>query len=204
MATAFTRKSDKARHAAPAIAPAGLRYVPNFLSPADEASLIAAVEELTFREVRMHGVAARRTTAHFGWDYDYQARALAAPVPIPEFLLGLRQDAAALAELAPAEFAEVLVTRYPAGATIGWHRDAPMFGPVVVGVSLLGECEMRFRRRSGETFVRYTQRLDSGSAYVLSGPARATWQHSIPAVPGLRYSITFRTLRANPEPGGEE
>jgi len=28
------------------------------------------------------------------------------------------------------------VTRYPPGAAIGWQRDAPMFGPTVVGVSL--------------------------------------------------------------------
>jgi DNA oxidative demethylase len=90
------------------------------------------------------------------------------------------------------------VTRYPTGATIGWHRDAPMFGPSVVGISLLGACEMRFRRRAGDSFVRFTQPLPARSAYVLGGPARAVWQHSIPAVPSLRYSITFRTLRAAP------
>ena len=32
-------------------------------------------------------------------------------------------------------------------------------------------------------------------AYVLRDEARAEWQHSIPAVATLRYSITFRTLR---------
>jgi alkylated DNA repair dioxygenase AlkB len=33
------------------------------------------------------------------------------------------------------------------------------------------------------------------SIYVLSGAARSQWQHSIPAVERLRYSITFRTVR---------
>jgi alkylated DNA repair dioxygenase AlkB len=32
--------------------------------------------------------------------------------------------------------------------------------------------------------------------YVLSGPARSEWQHSIPAVDAVRYSITYRSVRA--------
>jgi alkylated DNA repair dioxygenase AlkB len=178
-------------------APTGLRYIPDFLTSDQEAELLTHVEELEFGEVRMHGVAARRTTTHFGWGYDYDARKLAEPIPVPDFVLGLRQSAADLIGVPAAEFAEILVTRYPEGATIGWHRDAPMFGPAVVGVSLLSPCDMRFRRRSGDSFVRFTQRLEPRSAYVLDGPARSVWQHSIPPVPTLRYSITFRTLRAS-------
>jgi hypothetical protein len=34
---------------------------------------------------------------------------------------------------------------------------------------------------------------------VLSGAARFAWQHSIPPIKALRYSITFRTLKA-PQP----
>jgi DNA oxidative demethylase len=30
----------------------------------------------------------------------------------------------------------------------------------------------------------------------MKGEARSAWQHSIPAVDQLRYSITFRTLRS--------
>ena len=41
--------------------------------------------------------------------------------------------------------ADLLVTRYPPGAGIGWHRHAPQFGEVS-GVSLLTACRMRFRR----------------------------------------------------------
>jgi hypothetical protein len=37
--------------------------------------------------------------------------------------------------------------------------------------------------------------LEPGSAYVLAGEARWSWQHHIPPTPALRYSITFRTLR---------
>jgi DNA oxidative demethylase len=39
--------------------------------------------------------------------------------------------------------------------------------------------------------------LEPRSGYVLGGAARSSWQHSIPATKDLRYSITFRTLRAS-------
>jgi hypothetical protein len=42
------------------------------------------------------------------------------------------------------------------------------------------------------------RRADPGvecSGYVLSGPARWSWEHSILAAEELRYSITLRTLR---------
>jgi alkylated DNA repair dioxygenase AlkB len=110
----------------------------------------------------------------------------------------LRDRCASFAGVAPDDLAQTLIARYPPGATIGWHRDAPMFGAAVVGVSLRSACTMRFQRRIGEDRRVYAQELAPRSAYVLAGAARSAWQHSIPAVPDLRYSITFRTLR-NPD-----
>jgi alkylated DNA repair dioxygenase AlkB len=45
--------------------------------------------------------------------------------------------------------------------------------------------------------VRSTAALELAprSAYLLSGKARWSWQHSLPAARALRYSITFRTLK---------
>jgi len=178
-------------------APAGLRFVPGFVSEGEERALVAGVASLEFRDVVMHGTPARRTTAHFGWTYGYESYRLLPAPPLPGFLAPLRARAAALVDLAPEAFAEVLVTRYPPGAGIGWHRDAPMFGPTVVGVSLASEVEMRFRPGSkGRTAYRLA--LPARSAYVLAGAARTAWQHSIPAARALRYSITFRTLRRVP------
>jgi DNA oxidative demethylase len=176
--------------------PPGLIYVPDFLDGTAQSRLVAHIEQITFTEVRMHGVASRRTTAHFGWRYDYDARRLDQPVVIPDFLLELRERVAPIITATPETLAEVLVTCYPPGAMIGWHRDAPMFGPSVVGLSLLSACQMRFRQRVGDRFLRFNQVLERGSAYVISGPARATWQHSIPPVSAIRYSVTFRTLRS--------
>jgi hypothetical protein len=38
-------------------------------------------------------------------------------------------------------------------------------------------------------------RQDLIAGAVMRGPSRDQWEHSIPAVDELRYSITFRSLR---------
>lgn len=175
-------------------APSGLRFIPDFISAAEEAALLEAARGLAFKDVVMHGVAAKRHTLHYGFDYGYESWKLTPGPPVPDFLEPLRAKAAALIHAAPADLAEVLLTEYPPDAGIGWHRDAPMFGPSVVGVSLGAACVMRFRPESrGRT--RFELELPPRSAYVLGGDARRVWQHSIPGVKELRYSVTFRTLR---------
>jgi alkylated DNA repair protein (DNA oxidative demethylase) len=113
---------------------------------------------------------------------------------VPEWLLPLREKAAALAGREPGELREVLVQRYPAGATIGWHRDAPASG--TVGVSLAGAGRLRFDRGRAEKRRVWELLLEPRSGYVLAGTARTTWRHSIPSTRELRYSVTFRTLRS--------
>ncbi len=174
--------------------PDGLLYQPDFLDEDEERDLVGAFEAWEFSEVRMHGQVAKRTVVHFGYRYGYESWGLVPTEPLPPSLEWLRDRAAALIGIDPADIAETLVTRYPPGAGIGWHRDAPLFGPQVVGVSLLSPCSLRFQRRVGETRRVWRQELDPRSVYVLAGAARWSWQHSIPAVAELRYSITFRTV----------
>ncbi|MDP9404325.1 MAG: alpha-ketoglutarate-dependent dioxygenase AlkB [Actinomycetota bacterium] len=184
------------RPAAPAAeAPDGLVYRPDFLTAGEEAELLAVVEEIDFVEVRMRGRAARRTVRHFGYHYGYDSWELTPADPVPDSLAWLAERAGALGGVPGEELAEVLVSRYPPGAGIGWHRDAPMFGPVVVGVSLGASCTMRFRRQAGGVHRTFAMELAPRSAYVLSGAARWSWQHAIPPVSEQRYSITFRTVR---------
>ncbi len=142
----------------------------------------------------MRGQTARRTVRHFGLGYDYESGELVPAEPLPEPMLWLRDRCAALMERDAGDLVQVLVSRYPAGAGIGWHRDAPLFGPQVVGVSLLAPCRLRFQRRTAEIRRVHELQLAPRSAYVLAGPARWSWQHSIPAVAELRYSVTFRTV----------
>jgi alkylated DNA repair dioxygenase AlkB len=177
------------------VAPEGLVYRPDLLTAAEERSLLDDIEQLRFDEIRMHGVVAKRTARHFGLDYDYERRGVIEDAePLPDWLLRVRDAAAALATLEAADLVEALVQRYPEGAQIGWHRDAPMFG-TVVGISLLSPARMRFRRNAGSERQTYELVLEPRSGYVLAGPARTAWQHHVPPTKSLRYSITFRTLR---------
>ena len=174
--------------------PTGFRYIPSLLSEDQEQELLERVEGLQFDEVRMHGQVARRVVRHFGVQYAFESAAITPGPPIPDWLADVRDRAAQLLDVPQAALAEVLATYYPPGATIGWHRDAPVFGEVV-GVSLGSLCEMRFQRGQREERRVFQQLLEPRSTYVLSGPARNRWQHSIPQVVTDRYSVTFRTLR---------
>jgi alkylated DNA repair dioxygenase AlkB len=184
-----------ARGAVDAI-PAGFVYREEFISEAEERELLARIAAVEFAEVLFHGYPAKRTVAHFGVDYEYDTGRVTANGTLPDWLSELRDACARLAGLEPERFVEALVTRYPPGSTIGWHRDAPAFGSSVAGVSLGSECRMRFRRTTGGVAQNYEQALKPRSAYVMSGAARWSWQHHIPAVKELRHSITFRSLRA--------
>jgi alkylated DNA repair dioxygenase AlkB len=182
--------------------PAGFLYRPDLLNASEEADLVAHVRAFDYAAIEMRGQVARRRTVHFGWVYGYESWRIAPGPPIPDVLLPLRARAAALAAVAADALVEVLVTEYPPGAGIGWHRDAPQFGPVV-GVSLLGACRLRFQRGTGAARQTRAAVLEPRSAYVLAGEARWHWQHSIPPLAAPRYSITFRTLRARPDGGSD-
>lgn len=176
--------------------PEGFAYRPNLLSPDEEGSGLAVLERLDLQKVEIRGQTARRTVRHFDFEYGYESWQLARTEPLPHSLGWLRERCAEFAGVTPEALAQTLVTRYPPGATIGWHRDAPVFGPVVVGVSLQSACVMRFQRRVRDQRRVYEAELAPRSAYLLAGRARSVWQHSIPPVPALRYSVTFRTLRS--------
>jgi alkylated DNA repair protein (DNA oxidative demethylase) len=179
---------------APSEEPEGLVYKPELLSVEEEAGLLERLESLRFDPIVLHGRAARRTGRHFGLDYDYGSRTPLPGEPVPDWLLPVRERAAALAGHDPDEFVEILVQRYPEGSTIGSHRDAPAFD-TVIGVSLGGTSRLRFQRGKRENRRVWEVELAPRSGYVLSGEARRSWEHSIPPTKELRYSITFRTLR---------
>ena len=173
--------------------PPGLRYQPSLISSSDETALLEHVRELPFREFEFHGYLGKRRVVSFGWKYDFSSQRLQKADDIPEYLLSLRSLAGLFANLEAEAFEQVLVSEYAAGAGIGWHRDKAVFGEVV-GISLLAPCTLRFRHKVGATWERANLLAEPRSAYHLSGPARAEWEHSISSVDTLRYSITFRSM----------
>jgi DNA oxidative demethylase len=174
--------------------PEGLGFREDFVSRAEEAQLLAAIEPLAFTPFQFHGWTGNRETLSFGWRYDFsQARVEVAP-PIPDFLLPLRERAAQFAGLRPDALEQAMVIRYQVGAGIGWHRDRPVFDRVF-GLSLLSPCVIRFRRRDGAQFQRFALDAPPRSAYLLDGAMRHEWEHGIAPVQLKRFSITFRSRR---------
>jgi len=175
-------------------APEGFRYATDVLPPALETELLRRFEELPFREFEFHGYLGKRRVVSFGWRYDFSESELQKVDDIPPFLFPLRQRAAEFAGLSRADLQHALITEYGPGAAIGWHRDKAVFDEVV-GISLLSACRFRFRRRVAGKWQRAAIMAEPRSAYLLAGASRTEWEHSIPAVEQLRYSITFRNFR---------
>src|SRR5436305_1436880 len=175
--------------------PEGFTYRPGLFSDAAEQELLEHVRELPFREFQFHGFLGKRRIVSFGWRYDFNGGGLQETDDLPDFLLSVQKKAAAFAGLKPSDLQQVLLTEYRPGAAIGWHKDRSVFGDVV-GISLLSACNFRLRRKTGATWERASIVLAPRSAYLLQGAVRTEWDHSIPGVTELRYSITFRNFRA--------
>ena len=176
--------------------PEGMHYAPSVVSENEEQELLRQLPMLPFKEFEFHGFLGKRRTVSFGWHYDFNGGGLGKAGAIPEFLLPVRACAAAFANLPEGALEHALLIEYRAGAGIGWHRDRPQFGDVI-GLSLLTSCTLRLRRKVGSTWERRSLVAEPRSAYLLRGPSRSEWEHSIPPLESLRYSITFRTLHAS-------
>jgi DNA oxidative demethylase len=172
---------------------AGFEYRPGFITAGEERELIGHLSVAELSPFRFQGWTGKRLTRTFGWRYDFDDASFAPSEPMPEWLLPLRAKAAAFAHVAPDDFVHALLVRYDPGARIGWHRDRPVF-ETVIGVSLGSRAVLRFRRRREGGFDHASIEVEPRSAYVLSGPARHEWEHSIAPAETLRLSITFRTF----------
>ena len=174
--------------------PDGFEYRPELVSPKDEAALIEAFRALDIKPFEFHGYFGNRRTVSFGWHYDFASSRVQPASEMPEFLLPLRDRAAAFARITPDAFEHALITEYAPGAGIGWHRDRPVFDEVI-GISLGARCRFRLRQKEGNTWRRAAIELAPRSSYLLRGPVRRDWEHSIPPLDQLRYSVTFRSVR---------
>lgn len=174
----------------------GYVYQPDFLSEPEEAALIREIRTLPLEEAEYKQFRAKRRIKSYGGRYDFSANRLLEAEPIAPFLHPLRERVATWTARRAEDLAQALVAEYTPGTQLGWHRDVANF-ELVVGISLGSACRMRLRRYPPKARERsIAVELAPRSIYRLEGEARWEWQHRIPPTPGLRYSITFRTLRA--------
>ena len=177
--------------------PEGLRYAADFVSPGIEQKLISRIRALPLQPFQFGQFEGNRRVASFGFRYDYASRQLRRAEPIPDWLA---ETVAKVETYGGFEtrIQQVLCTEYDVGVGIGWHRDKPNFEKIF-GLSLGSVCKFRFRKHTGKTWERFTLNAEPRSLYMMSGASRQIWEHSIPAVEALRYSITFRTMTNAPD-----
>ena len=181
--------------------PDGFIYHQNFISEAEEYELIREIQKLHLTPFKYYQFSGKRRTASFGWQYEFGTSEITPAPDMPAFLLPVRTRAGNFFNMDPNNLIQTSIIEYSTGSPIGWHRDIPHFG-VVVGISLGAACRMRFRKYN-RTRSKPLNRdeilsieLQPRSIYLMSGASRESWQHSIPPVKELRYSIMMRTLRA--------
>ncbi len=179
------------------VLPPGFSYFPEFLTPEEEQQLIGQVTAIDLHPFNFHGYEAKRRVASFGYDYSFNRRSLSRGRDIPEVFDHLVGRVAQKTGIQKKDFAELLITEYPEGSVINWHRDALPFD-VIAGVSLLSDCTFRLRPHDKTKQTRasiISLHFKRRSLYIMGGKARTDWQHSIRPVKGVRYSVTLRTLR---------
>jgi len=203
------RKHDGRGQDRPTAAP-GFLYVANLITPTEERALVEWFAHAAgWYDVKFRGQTARRRAMAFGARYLTQGRRLLPAAPLPPELGAYRDrmvDGACaglgreqtLAGLLPTDFALCTALHYPSTAGIGWHTDNRAFGPTVLSLSLGAPARLQLRpaphAAAQKPVLEYE--LAPRSLFVLSGEARATWQHRIPPVGAERYSLTVRAAAA--------
>src|SRR3989344_5201986 len=173
----------------------GLRYRPDFISADEEEALLVWIGALDLSRARggeRREYEAKRRHANFGWSYDFKNERLVPGPPLPPFLGRFARRIEKWLDLPRGRVVEALINEYTPGAGLGWHRDNEPFEHII-GISLAGWVKMRFRPYADKKAMVGIE-LEPRSAYLMAGPARWDWQHSVAPARTLRYSITFRTL----------
>lgn len=178
--------------------PKGFSYSPGFLTEDEEMGLYKEIQKLKLHNFNFQGFTANRKVASFGYDYSFENASLSKGKDIPRIFDFLIEKVSKRLSIAPGEFAELLVTEYPVGSVINWHRDAPPFD-IIAGISLMADCTFRLRphdktKQNRASVISFP--VKRRSLYIIEGSARSDWQHSITPVKQTRYSITLRTLRS--------
>lgn len=180
------------------VLPEGFFYIPGFITEAEEKHLCELISTVELHTFHFQGYEAKRKVASYGYDWSFEKRVLSKGREIPQEFNFLIEKLSNHLSIKSEDFAELLITEYPVGSVINWHRDAPPFD-LIAGISLLSDCTFRLRphdkaKQSRASLISFA--VERRSLYIMQGAARTEWQHSVLPVKKVRYSITLRTLKA--------
>lgn len=180
--------------------PSGVIYISDLLSRGEEEAIKDRLDAGEWSNTL------KRRVQHFGYLYDYRARAVTADAYIgklPEWLETLAERLVARGYFVDLPD-QVIANEYFPGQGISAHVDCvPCFNDTIISISLLSQCEMIFRERSSSRSLAVL--LHPRSGILLKGAGRYDWTHEIPArksdiVQGSkmeryrRISLTFRKV----------
>ncbi|HMK04265.1 MAG TPA: alpha-ketoglutarate-dependent dioxygenase AlkB [Ferruginibacter sp.] len=180
------------------VLPAGFSYSPGFITEAEELQLIKTIEQFDLQNMKFHEYEAKRKVISFGQGWSFTEQQLKQGNPIPGEFDFLVERISNHLQILKASIAQFLITEYPVGSVINWHRDAPPF-ETIVGVSLLADCTFKLRPHDKEKQTRsatISLPVQRRSFYIMTGVSKNAWQHCTAPVEKVRYSLTFRTLRS--------
>ena len=183
-----------------AILPPGATYFSDYINEETERFLVEKIDAQPWSNEL------RRRVQHYGYRYDYKARAVPRESylgPMPQWLTALT-DRLVKDGIFCANPDQVIINEYEAGQGIASHIDCvPCFAGTIVSLSLQSGCEMQFKSKVG--MEKINKFLEPRSLVRLSGASRFDWMHGIPArksdmlhnvrvARGRRISLTFRNI----------
>ena len=162
----------------------GLKIIENFITDDEEKELIQsieAIEQISYRS-------GRSKVMRFGSSkcYDNYMK----QDTLPDFILKVAQkivDAKLLDEIPD----HASINEYKKNGFIPKHIDSNESGDKITIVSLLSDADMFFEKGDEKILVP----LPRKSLIQMKNEIRWLWEHSIPYVENLRYSIVFRNSK---------
>ena len=181
----------------------GLRYIPNFITPDEEAALLTTIDQQPWL------TDLKRRVQHYGWKYDYTARRVDGSMRLGPLTNWLMDYCRRLydEEHFPKLPDQVIINEYEPGEGIAPHVDCvPCFEETIASISLGSPCVMEFTNPA--TSEKVAHLLEPCSLITLSGDARYLWKHGIAARKtdnhngqviqrSRRISLTFRNVIIN-------
>ena len=178
----------------------GLQYIEDYITEVQHDWLLERIDEQRWLDDL------KRRVQHYGFKYDYKARKVNLDMHIGELPKWLKVLSEKLQKegYTPEVADQVIVNEYLPGQGISSHIDCePCFKDTIVSLSLGSGCVMDFTNKSDKKKIPVW--LAPRSLVVLSGEARDTWLHGIPARKSdewdgqrhdreRRVSLTFRKV----------